>query len=450
MGLLQIEKQIQTVTPQMIQSMNILQMNAQELQEYLQEELQENPVLELPELEGETPEIKKALRELEWLSANDRQNSVYYSQDAENDDDPLARLSYSMDDKDLPRYILSQFQETDLEPDIMRCVSFLVGCLDSNGWLDEDLPRLAKVAGVSLAQMERALVELQAAEPAGVGARGLSECLSLQIGRYAGDHTLALAIVRDHLDDVAKRRYDQIARQLHTGTDAVTRTCERIRKLDPKPGGNFAARENLTYIIPDVMVAQLADRLEVMVNTRLFPHLAISSYYADLLRNSGDEEVRAYLSEKVLRAKNLIKNVDQRQSTLTSCAQFIARQQELFFRRGRGYLRPMGMAEAADSIGVHLSTVSRAIKGKYLQCSQGVYPLSYFFSRSLGPAWNGATAEQAKAMLRELIDDETQPLSDQKLCEQMRAAGCELSRRTVAKYREELGYANASVRKRPQ
>ena len=448
MELIQSQKQAQILSPQVIQSMKILQMGVQDLREYITNAVQENPVLEFPE-SGDTPVPRDDLtRKLEWLEANDRQNSYYHRQDTEEENtDPLANVGcFVNDEEDLRWYVLSQFMGTDLEPEVMGGVEFLVDRLDQNGWLDEDLAALARAAGLSDHVMYRALTELQAAEPAGVGARNLSECLRLQLERRAGDHRLAMAIANSYLDELARGHYGYIGRALGASEKAVREACDLIRTLNPRPGTGFALRENLAYITPDLIVSSFPDHFEISSNDTAIPHLKLSWHYRQLLQQTGDQEVRDYLTEKANQAKWVIKSIDQRRSTLLQCARFVVERQEAFFRSGPGHLIPLTMGEAADSLGVHESTVSRTVRDKYLQCDWGVYPLSYFFSRSLGR--EGTSADRAKALLKRLVAQEDRPLSDQKLCEEMAAQGCPISRRTVAKYREELGIPNASGRKK--
>ena len=232
--------------------------------------------------------------------------------------------------------------------------------------------------------------------------------------------------------------------------------CDLIRTLNPRPGGGFAARENLVYINPDLFVVNFPDHFELLTNDYFFPDLNISGYYCRMLKSTEDNEVKDYLMGKVRQAKWVVHSIEQRRSTLLRCAECILELQEEFFRRGPGHLKPMCLADIAQKVGVHESTVSRTVRDKYLQCASGVYPLSYFFSRSLGaPAARPGTEENAsspdfaKALLKKLIggEDKHKPLSDQKLCERMAREGCELSRRTVAKYRDELGIPSTTGRK---
>ena len=451
-------KQTQTLSPQMMQSMEILQMGSQELLEYIQDQVQENPVLEMEEKYGKGDDTAVLQRKLEWLESTDAQNRYYHQQDTEDDEkDPISNYG-TVDEREenLYLYVLSQLEVMDLEPELLPVGRFLVESLNQNGWLDESVEDLAEELGKPVEEVEKALAAVQSLEPAGVGARNLSECLVLQLQRRHEDSELAIRIARDYLDPLSKSRYGLIAKSLGVCQEEVRTACDLIRTLNPRPGGGFAARENLVYINPDLFVVNFPDPFELLTNDYFFPDLNISGYYCRMLKSTEDNEVKDYLMGKVRQAKWVVHSIEQRRSTLLRCAECILELQEEFFRRGPGHLKPMCLADIAQKVGVHESTVSRTVRDKYLQCASGVYPLSYFFSRSLGaPAARPSTEENAsspdfaKALLKKLIggEDKHKPLSDQKLCERMAREGCELSRRTVAKYRDELGIPSTTGRK---
>ena len=451
-------KQTQTLSPQMMQSMEILQMGSQELLEYIQDQVQENPVLEMEEKYGKGDDTAVLQRKLEWLESTDAQNRYYHQQDTEDDEkDPISNYG-TVDEREenLYLYVLSQLEVMDLEPELLPVGRFLVESLNQNGWLDESVEDLAEELGKPVEEVEKALAAVHSLEPAGVGARNLSECLVLQLQRRHEDSELAIRIARDYLDPLSKSRYGLIAKSLGVCQEEVRTACDLIRTLNPRPGGGFAARENLVYINPDLFVVNFPDHFELLTNDYFFPDLNISGYYCRMLKSTEDNEVKDYLMGKVRQAKWVVHSIEQRRSTLLRCAECILELQEEFFRRGPGHLKPMCLADIAQKVGVHESTVSRTVRDKYLQCASGVYPLSYFFSRSLGaPAARPGTEENAsspdfaKALLKKLIggEDKHKPLSDQKLCERMAREGCELSRRTVAKYRDELGIPSTTGRK---
>ncbi len=440
-------KQTQTLSPQMIQAMQVLQMGTQELRDYIQETLQENPVLEAEEGPG-GDETTLLLRKLDWL---DRSTVQHYSYTPDDDDDrdPLERFGGVQDGEEhLCLYVLSQLPSLHLSPALEGAARYLVECLDPNGYLDEPLEVLSTDFGLPTPLLEEALAIIQGLEPAGVGARTLSECLCLQLARRGDDTALAQAIAKDYLDALAKSHYGLIAKALDQPQEAIRAACDQIRSLNPKPGAGFAAREHLVYINPDLFVVSFPDHFDLLPNDYFFPSLRLSGYYQSLLTETQDAEVTDYLRNKVRQAQWVVNSVQQRRDTLLSCARCILAEQEAFFRYGPGHLVPLGLAQVAATMGVHESTVSRAVKDKYLQCSHGVYPLSYFFSRSLGKG-EVSSPDGAKALLRRLVEGENKqkPLSDQKLCALMETEGCQLSRRTVAKYRDELGIPPATGRK---
>ncbi len=443
------QNQQQMLSFRMVQSMNILQMGIQELRELVVESVQENPVLDLPEPAEVDRAARELSRKLEWLHSFSRKDRSFRSQDDDADEyDPLSGANQYIDeDKDLRRYILSQFHGIWLDPEVMRCIEFLVERLDSRGFLDEELASLAQLARTDPWVMERALTELQAADPAGIGARSLPECLRLQIERRSGDHRVAVAIAEHYLEDLSRDRYGRISRAIGASEQEVRDACDLIRTLNPHPASGFASSDHLTYIIPDVLVTAEHAQLVVTVNHSAIPQLKLNGYYLSLLRQTDDAETRAYLTDKAAKAKWLVQSIAQRQDTLLRCAQFIAAHQESFFRRGPAYLLPLTMEETARALNVHESTISRTVKDKYLQCARGIYPMSYFFSRALGS--QDTSAQAVKELLKQLVKEEPaeKPLSDQKLCEALEEMGCCISRRTVAKYRDELGIPSASGRK---
>lgn len=453
-------KQTQTMSPQMIQAVKLLQMGTMELREYLLEELQENPALEAEEQifpglfpqggAGETDHLQR----LEWLHASDRQNVCYNREDTRDLIDRMSGAAKTdFNDESLYDHLRGQIRFEDLSANMASAVECVLQNLDGCGRLDEPQEDLAARSGTSVSVIRKAIRLVQSLEPAGVAAKNLSECLCLQLMRL-GETGLPLVIARNHLEDMGRNHYHQIARITGAGRDEIQAACELIRSLEPRPGTAFAPLESPGYIVPDMVVISKEDRFEVIFNDSYIPSLRVSSYYRRLMGRIDDTEVRDYLSAKVRQAKWMVRNVEHRRATLLACAGYIADRQREFFRYGLGHLRPLSRADTAVRLGIHESTVSRAIHDKYLQCSHGVFPLKYFFSRSLQTARPEAnvSVEQARSALRALIDgeDRKRPMSDQKLCEQLEKKNIQLSRRTVAKYRGELGIPSAAGRKHMQ
>jgi len=430
--------------------MEMLQMSAQELAEYISETLQENPVLETDDNSSSAgDELALISRQLDWLEENDPQNYWYHRQD-KNDADPLANVAENApQEESLYFHLLFQLDTLKLPPAVARAAEYIISCLDKNGYLEESVSSIARELGLKEEDVARALREVQALDPPGIAAGSLSECLCIQLRRM-GETGLPYQIAAEFLNEVAKNRYNYIARRLKVPEREVRLACRIIRSLDPRPGAAFSPPEKPEYIIPDLTVMDYPDHMEAVLNSSFIPSLRISPYYRKLMRETDDPRVKEYLSGKLEEARWLVHSVEKRHRTLLACAGKIIEKQADFFRKGPGHLRPMSLSDIADALGMHPSTVSRAIRGKYLQCSHGVYPLSSFFSRALGEdVGEGASPDKAKALIQELIqeEDRKKPLSDQKICELMQAKGISLSRRTVAKYRSELGIPSASGRR---
>ena len=441
-------KQTQTLSPQMMQAMEILQMGSQELLEYIGEVLQENPVLESEALDSDG-DLALLRRKLDWLSSTDIQNRWYHRQDAEDGFDPLDRAAADPMEESLYYYLKSQVRFETLPKKTARILDYLMSALNANGWLEEPTDDLCTHLNADRKTVESAITLLQSLEPAGVGARDLRECLHLQLLRR-GETGLPLLIVDQYLEDMSRDHYNHIAKETGSDRAELQAACALIRSLNPRPASGFSDRAHLPYITPDLVVVNFENHFEILTNDSYLPSLRLSGYYSQLYKESNDTQVKDYLNDKLRQAKWVIRSVEQRRSTLMRCAQSIVDRQEAFFRHGPGHLHPMLLADIAAELEVHESTVSRAVKDKYIQCAHGLFPLGYFFSRGLGSDGDGASPEQAKQVLRELIDneDKAHPLSDQKLMQLMAARGVELSRRTVAKYRGELNIPSTAGRKK--
>lgn len=441
------QTQTQNLSQRQLYSVELLRLSTLELESYIRDLAQENPVVELEEAPAPPRGEGKddLLARLRWLEDNDRQN-WFYQQFSDEELDPLSRVGTGGGlEETLVSFLSRQLDRLRLEEPAARLVRYLIYCLDDDGYLRTPLVELSRHGAIPLSGLERALAVLKTLEPAGVGAGELSECLALQLERI-GETGPALAIVRDHLEALAKRHDRAIAAKLDITPAQVEEARRTIRELDPRPGAVFQRTEQVLYIQPDLVVEEQEGRLTVRSARGERPVFRVSRYYQNLLKQTEDREVREYLTDKLRQAENVRWAVEQRGNTLLRCAQVIVERQSAFFRSGPEALRPLRMGEVARALELHESTVSRAVREKYLQCSQGLYPLSWFFTRSAGA---GVSGTAARKLLLRLIDgeDKAKPLSDQQLCERMAREGCPVSRRTVAKYREELGIPSASGRK---
>lgn len=435
----------QKLSEKMIQSLQILQMNTQELEEYLKEKELENPLIELEEHSKWSEEKPNFQKKLEWIAKSDEQNRVYYEDEQE---EQKQEREFAAEETELSKYVFSQLvpiSKTQLDSEIYE---FLVYSLDERGYLIETAKELAEKFSMPVEKMEGYINKLKKCDPAGVGAKDLRECLLLQLERRENKNEIIDKVVKDYLVKVGKNQIPQIAKALKISIDEVVRACEEIRKLNPKPAQGFASRTHLKYLVPDVTVVKFKGYFEILLDETSSYSRTFSTYYLNLMKEDGASEVKEYLQEKYKQAQWIFQCVDSRRETMMKICRILVEEQKEFFEKGTVYLRPLRMRELAEKAGIHESTVSRAIKEKYLQCSWGIFPMNYFFAQSVSVKEN-QTKDAVKKELQRIIEqeDKTRPLSDQKIVEKMQEEGICISRRTVAKYRGQMGIADAGGRK---
>src|SRR6185436_9785946 len=291
---------------------------------------------------------------------------------------------------------------------------------------------------------------IQTFEPSGVGARDLRECLILQMQRAGQDKTLEYRIVDEYMEALGKRRIPEIARGTGQSVEEVQGALERIARLEPRPGRAFLP-DNDQYILPEVFVQKSADDFIVTTNNEHIPHLRISNTYKDLMsQRENSAEVRNYIREKIRAGKFLIKSLHQRQQTILNIAREIVRRQHDFMEKGVAFLKPLTMVQVAEVVGVHETTVSRAVSGKYIDTPQGIFEMKYFFTAGIQTSTgDGLSNTSVKDMISEIFkkEDAGKPLSDQEVVKMLKEKGIVIARRTVAKYRTELNILPSNLRK---
>ena len=458
------------MTPELIQAIKILQFNIQELDVYVQDQLLTNPVLEsepdhdAPARDADADDIPEEVREPkreepDWEeyirgSYEEGRDGQWDRQWIERQDDAEGDFfeRYVDNDLTLPEHLLFQLQFAAVSEEKQRIGEYIIEALDENGYLTSSLEEISKALQVPVEEVGEVLKIVQGLDPVGVGARDLRECLLIQL-RSLGLLTKEFrAVVTDHLEDLASNRLIQIAKSLGISVEEVQRMGDVIRTLEPKPGRQFSAGEETKYIIPDIIVERTEDGYSITVNDSSTPHLRVSSYYRDLLHQAGsDDQLSSYLSERVNSALWLIRSINQRKQTIYNVAEAIVRHQRAFFDNGSKYLKTLTLREIGDDLGIHESTVSRSINGKYLQCSHGVFELRHFFSAGVkAGSGEGVSSNSVKEFIKEIVDgeDPKKPFSDQAMVAKLAEKGFEISRRTVAKYRDELNIPSSSRRKR--
>ena len=451
-------KQTQTLSQRMIQSAEILQMTSQELNTYINELALENPVIDIVE-PPTAEEQRESIEQQEWLNSFNEENYYLY-QRQNNDDDYDFKSSWNINTDDgetLQDYLWSQLITENFTDQETEIIKFMLECLDNKGYLEESIETIASYFGTDTEIVEDLLSDLQALDPSGVCARTLEECLKLQLERRDILTPVLESIIDNCLEMVAKNQIPAIARKLRLSPTETAGYCQIIKSLNPKPGVSFSSRDQLRYIIPDVTIVKFKDHFDILLNESMYPTIELNSYYRQMNQNPESSELKEYLGNKIRQAEWVKQCVTQRGKTLMQVSRAILEHQEEFFTFGPAHLSPLRLADIAQELDIHESTVSRAVSKKYLQCSWGVYPMNFFFSRSVAvqesssseSGTQSVTAADIKRVLREIIEEENKkkPYSDRLLGEKLAERGISISRRTVAKYREEEGIADASGRK---
>ena len=471
------------MTPQLQQAIKLLQLSRLELVQSVSQELIENPVLEeMPEgsseesPEGETATETQTVSEPLQESMPEQEGAQELKSDLELGpqwDEYLNEMgdgrdygSAEADDKEMPSYdqtltrlpslsdhLSWQLHLSTSELNIVKGGEWIIGNLDDDGYLRAMLDELAQQSGLAVEDMERALSLIQSFDPVGVGARDLRECLLIQVKQLDLQGTLVEKIIENHLPDLEKRKYPNIAKDLNVTMQEVMEASQIIiHELEPKPGRPYLPTDT-NYVVPDVYVTKVDERYVIHLNDEGLPRVRINPYYRKLLgqKESIDKVTKEYVEERLRSAQWLIKGMEQRSKTIYKVAESIVKFQGEFLDQGIMHLKPMVLKEVAEDIGMHESTISRVTTNKYMHTPQGIYPMKYFFttgfSSGIGTEISSLTVKDSiQRMIKE--EDLAAPLKDQQIVDALKARGIDIARRTVAKYREELRIPPTSVRKR--
>lgn len=414
-------KPSQSLSPATVQLMNILQMNELELQVHIQKIFEENPMFELNDC-CPAQRIGTGLASLDAIGSTAEAPDV------------LSSLRHD---------VALQVSACRAPREVKQAAMHLAGWLDENAFLTpDDFAAFRAAVGTVLA--DAALTLLQGLSPAGIAARSLSECLQLQLRALPDDTALAQTIAGTYLEHMAKGHFLRISELTGESVTAVKKACEMIRELDPKPY-KTAGKSSPAFVFPDVY---MDEEMHVSLNGQAVPSLSISEYYLRLLKEDGDDDVHAYLREMYEQANMLLQNIESRKRTIIKCAEAVIAHQSAFFAsRGARHPVPLTREQLAEGIGLSASTVSRALSGKYLQCPFGIYPFDYFFPEQVGGS--DGTSGEIKRMIAAMVaaEDKKKPLSDQRIAEELKSNGHDISRRAVAKYRTEMNIPSTYSRK---
>jgi RNA polymerase sigma-54 factor len=482
------------LAPQLQQSLALLQAPTLELKALVEQELQQNPVLEeaatgemeTPEREnreGETPAADSAdpaeppsdltfdpateksaeapvddfQAEFERLAQLDQEWRDHFAQtnipirrSAEDEEKRQFMFDSLVAATSLQEILLEQVRESEMSEDQWPIAEMIIGNIDDYGYLKATIEELAGSTGLPPERIIEVLKVIQTFDPPGVGARNLQECLLCELERAGQKDALEYRIVRDFMEALGKRRIPEIARGTGSEVDEVQEAMERIARLEPRPGRAFLP-DNDQYVLPEVFVQRVGDDFAVSTNNEHIPHLRISNTYKDLMSQGGNSaEVRNYIREKIRAGKFLIKSLHQRQQTILNIAREIVHRQREFMEKGVACLKPLTMVQVAEVVGVHETTVSRAVSGKYMDTPQGIFEMKYFFTAGIQTATgDGLSNTSVKDMIAEIFkkEDPTKPLSDQEVVKMLKDKGIVIARRTVAKYRTELNILPSNLRK---
>ncbi len=482
---LQVRQEMRMIlAPQIIQSIEILQLPLLELRQRIDQELVENPVLEVEPAEEqaedeqsgeiETTEVESPREErLEEVTVNEAEEAKQFerlddlAEYYREFDEGGGYRRYSSEDRDakldafenspapdptLEDHLRGQLAYQEMNETLREVCENIVANLDPRGYLAHPLEEIVASMDleVSEEQAREALEIVQGLEPLGVAARSLEECLLLQLDRREPDHEFLRTLIAKHFEDIRQNRYPKIAREMGCTIEELKDAVEKIGKLNPIPGSLFE-KTAAPHVVPDLRIEEVDGEYTVMLENTWLPSLRICAYYARRLRSKGlDQKARDYLRQKLQSAQGLISAIQQRRSTLFNVASEIVTVQKNFFEKGALHLKPLKMQEVADTVGVHVSTVSRAISGKYVQTPQGIYSLKHFFTGGLEKR-NGEVEswEVVRQKLLNIVanEDKSSPLSDEVIAEKLKAEGIDIARRTVSKYRKNLAIPPSRLRK---
>lgn len=433
-GLWQQQSMKLAMTQELTQAIALLQYSAQELAEFLEAKAVENPFIQLKE-----PDLK-ALYKKERVQSSQKSTQ-------KSGIEHIADVSYTIAD-----YVKAQFQLIDLPDTTKRILVFLLDNMDENGYMAISQEEAARLLNEKEQDVRSVMEQIKQMEPAGIGAQNLQECLLLQAERCLDAPFLAELILRHHFAEFANKTWKPLAKALSVELKEIQQAADFIKTLNPKPGALFH-QSSSSYVRPDLSVTLSGDVIDVHLLDDDLPKVVFEKEYFNEMASYADKEVKRFVKEKEKDYQWLMRSLEQRQQTIQRVGLKIVEKQRRFFFEGPGSLQSLTMKEVADELSIHESTVSRTVRGKYMQTPYGTYELKAFFPSGMTASQEngeGASSSQIKARIQELVsgEDKRKPLSDQVICSALLEEGLAVSRRTVAKYREQLHIPSSSKRKR--
>lgn len=454
------QQQKLVMTQQMQMSIKMLQMSSIELNEYVEKEMEENPLLEKEYNEKSQESLTNKENDfndkidydkfIKYLDFEDYSHENNYR--GEEDVSPFNFISR---EQSLREYLTTQLGEVEMRNSQKRICEYIIENLDGKGYLPDSISDIAVQLKVSEDKVLEALKIVQSFDPDGIGAQNLEECLKLQLKKKDINDEKLFCIIDNHLNNIAENKYSIIAKDLNITPKEAQEYGDVIKKLEPKPSRGFYTGDETKYIVPDAFVKKLDGEFFIIMNDNSIPRLSINNVYKALVAGdeNNDKEAKEYVKDKINSAIFLIKSIEQRKNTLYMVLNEIVSYQKEYFDNGIKYLRPMTLKDMAEKLDIHESTVSRAIREKYIYTDRGIVKIRDLFTTGISSERENSdsmSSSSVKGKIKELIEkeDDKNPLSDQKICDVLNSEGMNISRRTVAKYREEMNIKSSSKRKR--
>lgn len=454
-GLLQQQKLI--MTSEMQQSLKILQMSILELQEDVERELQENPLLEIEQEDKENPDSeyideKDEIDYNKLISKNEKYDyeNTNFNSDF-NDSERIDPLNFIIEKTTLKDYLKDQIRDLHEKQEIIRICEYIIECINERGYLDCEIEDISGNLRVPVIEVYYALKIVQGFQPSGIAARNLKECLNIQLKKRNIEDPNIYKLVEEHLALLGENKIKDISKILDVDIKKAQEYSEIIRSLEPKPSRGFNTGDVENYAIPEAYIRKIGDEFYILMNGSLLPRLTINQLYKDIMKSKENEQAIEYIKEKLNSAVSLIKGIENRNRTIYNIIEKIVELQKSYFEKGEQYLKPMTISQISSSLDLHESTVSRAIRDKYIGTPYGTKKIKELFTTGIGSnsPEEDVSASLIKKEIKTLIENEnrSKPMSDQEICNILNSRKLEISRRTVAKYREEMGIASSSKRK---
>lgn len=447
-GLNLTQEQKLIMTQEMQLSVKLLQMSSMELTDFVENEVAENPILDFEEGDKNVKEEKGVAEVsdlMKYFESHDYKNASYSKEDETS---PFAYIACESSLKD---FLLEQIGVIDLRKNLKAVCNYIIESLDNRGYLPLTTGEIAEELNISEDVALKALSIVQGLEPCGIAARDLKECLKMQLQRNGQMDSNLFLIVDNYLECIGDNRYGYLSEKLSVSKIKAQEYGDTIKKLEPKPSRGFYTGEKTTYVTPDAYIRRIGEELHVIINDSLTPKLTINSFYKEILKDNTHKEAEEYIKEKFNSAIFLVKSIEHRKSTIYNVLCEIVKIQEEYFFKGKEYLKPMTLKDIATALDMHESTISRAIREKYVDTEKGIIKIKDLFKSGVTQGEDEAiSSNSVKFHIKNMIEEENKekPLSDQEICDILVSKGMNIKRRTVAKYREEMGYKSSSKRKR--